>query len=133
LPTFAPLAPSASALAAVPNRQRKTLGKPVSRPSSRHPRARCVAREAPPAAGERAARLVQYSRRIQRDQVWISSSRIKGPGRPKIGAKLGCTSRVEPDKDYEKLIREMRLEQQRYKDIDAALKAQPCPDDVWLH
>jgi hypothetical protein len=35
--------------------------------------------------------------------------------------------------DYEKLIREMRREQQRYKDIDAALKATPGDDDVWLN
>jgi len=27
--------------------------------------------------------------------------------------------------DYERMIREMRREHQRYKDIDAALKAQP--------
>jgi hypothetical protein len=35
--------------------------------------------------------------------------------------------------DYERMIRAMRGEQQRYKDIDAALKAQPGPDDVWLN
>jgi hypothetical protein len=36
-------------------------------------------------------------------------------------------------KAFEKMIREMRREQQRYKDIHEALKAQPGPDDIWLN
>jgi hypothetical protein len=34
--------------------------------------------------------------------------------------------------DYEVMIRTMKREQQRYNDIDAALKARPGPDDIWL-
>jgi hypothetical protein len=33
--------------------------------------------------------------------------------------------------DYERMIRAMRSEQNRYRQIDAALKAQPGPDDIW--
>jgi hypothetical protein len=35
--------------------------------------------------------------------------------------------------EYEKMIREMRRDQQRYKDIDSALKATRSDDDVWLN
>jgi hypothetical protein len=35
--------------------------------------------------------------------------------------------------DYEHMIREMRREQQRYKDIDDALKATRGDDDIWLN
>jgi hypothetical protein len=33
--------------------------------------------------------------------------------------------------DYERMIRAMRSEQDRYRQIDEALKAQPGPDDIW--
>jgi hypothetical protein len=35
--------------------------------------------------------------------------------------------------DYEKMIRAMRVEQNRYKAIDDALNATPGPDDVRLN
>ena len=39
----------------------------------------------------------------------------------------------ELSNDYEKVIKEMRREQARYKAIDDALKAKPGEDDVWLN
>jgi hypothetical protein len=38
----------------------------------------------------------------------------------------------ELQSDYEVVIKEMRREQQRYRDIDEALRARPGPDDIWL-
>jgi hypothetical protein len=34
--------------------------------------------------------------------------------------------------DYEKVIKQMRAEQSRYNQIDAALRAKPSDDDIWL-
>jgi hypothetical protein len=36
---------------------------------------------------------------------------------------------TELSAEYERMIKAMRAEQQRYKDIDAALKAKPGDDD----
>jgi hypothetical protein len=36
---------------------------------------------------------------------------------------------AELSAEYERMIKAMRVEQQRYKDIDAALKAKPGDDD----
>ena len=39
----------------------------------------------------------------------------------------------ELQSDYEFMIKEMRREQKRYADIDAALRAKPGDDDIWLN